>query len=201
MEKWFLRPLTVCTLLHRFSEMHKVVPFILDPHQSRKQIHCCKICCNTSPENCAKGAFKLNIFRTLRNIKETRNAFHPKTITHLILKTISRKRFVIQDSTFPGKVVFISPYMWWTCECDNCKNSTRWGRRRLSGGLHSWGIAFCCTYAPSTMSCLIGATILSDRGAERGRQLPKARKTTDAILLHVNPLRNSWNGGDCTAVL
>lgn len=77
----------VCTLLHRFSEMHKVVPFILDPHQSRKQRNCCKICCNTSPENCAKGAFKLKIFRTLRNIKETRNAFHPKTITHLILKT------------------------------------------------------------------------------------------------------------------
>lgn len=124
----------VCTLLHRFSEMHKVVPFILDPHQSRKQIHCCKICCNTSSENCAKGAFKLKTFRTLRNIKETRNAFHPKTITHLILKTISCKRFVIQDSTFPGKVVFISPFMWWTCECDNCKNSTRWGRRRLSGG-------------------------------------------------------------------
>lgn len=53
-------------------------------------------------------------------------------------------------------------------------------------GLHSWGIAFCCTYAPSTMSCLIGATILSDHRAEWGDSC-QTRKTTDAILLHVNP--------------
>lgn len=61
------------------------------------------------------------------------------------------------------------------------------------GVLHSWGIAFCCTYAPSTMSCLIGgggATILSGRGGPSAATA--ARKTTGAVLLHVNPTRDSF---------
>lgn len=47
----------------------------------------------------------------------------------------------------------------------------RWG----VGGSHSWGIAFCCTYAPSTMSCLIGGHNPQRPQGRAGRQLPSQK--------------------------